>query len=251
MKVSAYIPARLQSERFPRKLLQDLGGKPVILRTFEAALQTKLFDETVVITDAPEIAGVIKQAGGKVFLSQKSHTTGTDRIAEFASQTGADIILNIQGDEPFIEKEPLEKIINFFKADVHKETDIVSLMQPIDNEQDFLNPNNVKVVTGMHGFALYFSRAPIPFPRDGQFTGAYKHIGIYAFRKPVLEKIATLPPTPLEKIEKLENLRFLQYGFRIKMLVTEKGFQGIDTPEDLEKARKYLQTREKGNQINP
>ncbi len=238
MRVAAFIPARLDSRRFPRKLLQDLGGKPVIIRTWHSASKTGLFDEICIVTDSSEIAEVCKKEGAKVLLSRKNHSTGTDRIAEFAGQTDAEIIINIQGDEPFIRKEPLAKIIEEFSRDHDKKIDIISLMQPIETEEEFLSPDNVKVVTDKNGFAMYFSRSPIPYHRDISFSKAWKHIGIYAFRKNILKKISNLPPTDLEKLEKLENLRFLQYGLRIKMLSVESGFIGIDTPEDLEQARK-------------
>ncbi len=246
MKVAAFIPARLDSRRFPGKLLKDLGGKPVIIRTWQSATQTGLFDEIYIVTDSPEIAGVCEEEGAKVLISRKNHFTGTDRIAEFAGKTLADIIINIQGDEPFIRKEPLEKIIEEFSRDNDKKIDIISLMQPIETEEEFLSPDNVKVVVDKDNFAMYFSRSPIPYHRDISFSKAWKHIGIYAFRKNILEKIATLPHTDLEKLEKLENLRFLQYGLRIKMLPVKSGFIGIDTPEDLKKARKmYNHARNK------
>ncbi len=238
MKVAALIPARLQSERFPRKLLQDLGGKPVIVRTWEAAKNSGLFDIVAVVTDSPEIENTLITAGAQVFVSRKQHPSGTDRIAEFARNIHADVIINIQGDEPFIKPAPLNQIINTFRNDYRKQIDIISLMTPIKDPHEFNKPDNVKVVTDLHGFALYFSRAPIPFPRNKNSINAYKHIGIYAFRKTVLEKIARLQPTPLEETEKLENLRFLQHGFKIKMLITNEENVGIDTPQDLEKARK-------------
>ncbi len=238
MKVAAFIPARLDSQRFPRKLLRDLNGKPVIYRTCEAVLQTGLFDTVALVTDAVEIARAVEPLPVRVFISRRHHPTGTDRIAEFAGETDAAIIVNIQGDEPFVQAEPLQMIIEMFEADKSRQIDIVSLMTPLDSEEAFRNPNNVKVVTDKDGFALYFSRAPVPYPRDGKFKGAMKHIGIYAFRREALEKIARLPQTVLEQTEKLENLRFLENGFRIKMLVTDKLNIGIDTPEDLETARK-------------
>ena len=239
-KTAAFIPARLQSQRFPGKLLRDLGGKPVVVRTWENAVKTGLFDTVWVITDSPEIAEAVRQAGGEVKISRRAHASGTDRIAEYAGETEADIIINIQADEPFVSRPALGQILEAFATDTKREIDIVSLMQPIENEKDFYDPNRVKVVTDLNGYAMYFSRAPIPYPRDGKWHGAFGHIGIYAFRRDVLEQIARLPETELEKIEKLENLRFLQAGFRIKMLLTGETFMGIDTPEDLEKARKML-----------
>ncbi len=244
MKVAAFIPARLQSERFPGKLLKNLKNKPVILHTWENMIRTRLFDQVWVITDSDEIEKVIKQAGGTVKRSKKTHPSGTDRIAEYASETDTEIIINVQGDEPFVHRELLQKIIETFENDTQKKLDIVSLMKPISNKEDFYNPNRVKVVTDNNRFAMYFSRAPVPFPRDGNFEKAFVHIGIYAFRKNILEKISRLEQSDLEKIEKLENLRFLQAGFRIKMIEIQSDIMGIDTPEDLIQAEKKIRNGE-------
>jgi len=234
------IPARYDSQRFPGKLMKDLAGKTVIRRTYEAALSSGLFDEVLVITDSELIYEEIQKHGGKAMMSQGQHATGTDRIAEFASATDAGIIINIQGDEPFINTEALQMLIEAFENDTYEVIDIASLMIKIDNKEDFLNPNNVKVVTDTDGFAMYFSRAPIPYSRDNVFEKAYKHIGVYAFRKEILEEIADLPQTDLEQIEKLENLRFLQNGMMIKMLETGMVNFGIDTEEDLQKAIEFF-----------
>jgi len=238
MKTAAFIPARLASARFPRKLLQDLGGKPVVVRTYENTLRSGLFDKVWVITDSREIAREIEKIGGTAKLSTRPHPSGTDRIAEFAHAADADIIVNVQADEPFVNPEVLNSILEAFRKDEKRQIDIVSLMRPLKSEKEFYDPNQVKVVTDYQNFALYFSRAPVPYPRDGKWSDALGHMGIYGFRRDVLEQIAALPESPLEKVEKLENLRFLQAGFRIKMLLTESEFPGIDTPEDLEKARK-------------
>jgi len=243
MKTTALIPARYDSQRFPGKLMKDLAGKTVIRRTYEAAVDSGLFEEVVVVTDSELIFNEIQQHGGQARLSKKQHFTGTDRIAEFAATTDADIIINIQGDEPFINKKALKLLIETFEGDAYEVIDIASLMIKIDNKEDFLNPNNVKVVTDTDGFAMYFSRAPIPYSRDQVFEKAYKHIGVYAFRKEILEEIAELPPTELEQIEKLENLRFLQNGMMIKMLETDSVNFGIDTEEDLQKAIEFLQNK--------
>jgi len=234
------IPARYDSQRFPGKLMKDLAGKTVILRTYEAAVNSALFDEVIVITDSQLIFDEIQKNGGQVRMSTAEHTTGTDRIAEFASGTQADIIINIQGDEPFINTEALQLLIETFENDTYEVIDIASLMIKIENKEDFLNPNNVKVVTDPDGFAMYFSRAPIPYSRDKVFEKAFKHIGVYAFRKEVLEEIAGMPPTDLEQIEKLENLRFLQNGMMIKMLETDTVNFGIDTEEDLQQAIDFI-----------
>ena len=240
MKTTALIPARYDSKRFPGKLLKDLAGKTVIRRTYEAAVNSGLFDEVVVVTDSLEIYDEINKHGGVALLSRKQHPTGTDRIAEFAENIPADIIINIQGDEPFINQKALKSLIETFENDTYEIIDIASLMIKIDNQEDFLNPNNVKVVTDTDGFAMYFSRAPIPYSRDNVFEKAYKHIGVYAFRKEILEEIALLPQTDLEQIEKLENLRFLQNGMMIKMIETDTVNFGIDTEEDLQQAIDFI-----------
>jgi 3-deoxy-D-manno-octulosonate cytidylyltransferase len=240
MKVVAMIPARYDSQRFPGKLMKDLLGKSVILRTYEAAVNSGLFSDTFVVTDSDKIFNEIVSNGGKALKSTKSHSTGTDRIAEFADRVEADIIINIQGDEPFINTRDLSALIDVFKKDTYEVVDIASLMIKIDNKENFLNPNNVKVVTDTDNFAIYFSRAPIPYSRDLIFERAFKHIGVYAFRKEILQEIAILPPTDLEQVEKLENLRFIQYGMMIKMIETDTVNFGIDTEEDLIKAEEFL-----------
>ncbi len=237
------IPARFASTRFPGKLLKKLGNKTVIAQTYEAVVNSNLFDEVYVVTDHDGIANEIKNLDGNVFISKKQHDCGTDRIAEFATKIDADIFINIQGDEPFINKTQLINLINVFKNDKTQSIDIASLMTKIFDYDEFINPNNVKVVITKQEIALYFSRAPIPYPRDNNFDYAYKHIGVYAFRKKTLLKIAKLPQTKIEKIEKLENLRFLEYGFTIKMVKTKYINFGIDTPEDLESAKQYLEQK--------
>lgn len=243
MKVVALIPARYASERFPGKLLKDLNGKSVILRTYEAAVNSLLFQEVYVITDHQDIFNEIQNSGGKALMSRKNHPSGTDRIAEFAPNIDADIFINIQGDEPFIDPEQLTSLIEVFKNDTSSAIDIASLMIKIKDENQFNNPNNVKVVFDKNNFALYFSRAPIPYPRDNKFKLAYKHIGVYAFRKSALIKIARLQESTLEKIEKLENLRFLENGFSIKMVATEHINFGIDTQDDLQEAIEFLKNQ--------
>ncbi len=240
MKVVAMIPARYASTRFPGKMLKKLGDKTVIAQTYEAAVNSSLFDEVYVVTDSKEIAKEIRRMKGKALISKKEHACGTDRIAEFAGRIDADIFINIQGDEPFIKKEQLQPLIDVFEKDKDKKIDIASLMFKTFDYDEFINPNNVKVVITKEEIALYFSRAPIPYPRDDEFDYAYKHIGVYAFRKKTLMQIAKLPQTKIEQIEKLENLRFLEYGFRIKMVKTKLVNFGIDTPEDLEYANIYL-----------
>lgn len=241
MKIIAVIPARYASTRFPAKLMQDLGGKTVIRRTYEAAVSTNLFDDVFVVTDSELIYKEIISNGGKAIMSIKEHESGSDRIAEAIENMEVDLVINVQGDEPFIDKKPLEELINVFKYDVEKKVDLGSLMFQITDKEEINNPNNVKVITDQQGFALYFSRSVIPFPRDENAGVRYmKHIGIYAFRKQALLDFYSLPMLSLEASEKLEQLRYLEYGKRIKMVETTHGSIGIDTEEDLEKARKLI-----------
>jgi 3-deoxy-manno-octulosonate cytidylyltransferase (CMP-KDO synthetase) len=241
MKVIAVIPARYASTRFPAKLMQDLGGKTIILRTYEAAKNTHLFNDVFVVTDSNLIYEEIITNGGKAIMSIKEHESGSDRIAEAVSYLDVDIVVNIQGDEPFINKDPLEKVIEVFKNDIENKIDLASLMKEFTNENDINNPNNVKVVVDQNGFALYFSRSVIPYPREKNVSVRYfQHIGIYAFRKQALLDFYSLPMKSLEASEKLEQLRYLEFGKRIKMIETGHIGIGIDTLEDLEKARKMV-----------
>ncbi len=241
MKIIAVIPARYASTRFPAKLMQDLGGKTVILRTYEAALETKLFHDVFVVTDSELIHDEIISNGGKAIMSIKEHESGSDRIAEAVENMDVDVVINVQGDEPFINKKPLEQVIEIFKKDFEKKVDLASLMFEIKDKADIESPNNVKVIVDQQGFALYFSRSVIPYPREENVGVRYmKHIGIYAFRKEALMDFYRLPMLSLEASEKLEQLRYLEYGKRIRMIETDHGSIGIDTPEDLEKARLLL-----------
>ena len=241
MKIIAVIPARYASTRFPAKLMHDLGGKTVILRTYEAAINTNLFDDVFVVTDSDLIYNEIISHGGKAIKSIKEHESGSDRIAEAVENLDVDIVINVQGDEPFIDAEPLAKVIEVFRNDVGQKVDLASLMREITNEEDINNPNNVKVVVDQNGFALYFSRSVIPYPREEKVGVRYmQHIGIYAFRKQALLDFYSLPMQSLEASEKLEQLRYLEFGKRIKMVETTHIGIGIDTPEDLEKARQML-----------
>ena len=238
LKVIAMIPARYEATRFPGKLMQDLAGKPVIVRTYEAAKSTGLFDEVYVVTDSQLIFSEIKDQGGKAILSQNEHQCGSDRIAEAVQDMQVDIVINVQGDEPFINKTALSQLLEVFKTDDKQLIDLASLKVKLAAKEDILNPNQVKVITDLNNFALYFSRSPIPFYRaDGSNVDYYKHIGIYAFRKEALMAFYKLPMSPLEASEKIECIRYLEYGKTIKMVETHEASIGIDTPEDLEKAR--------------
>lgn len=241
MKIIAVIPARYASTRFHAKLMEDLGGKTVILRTYEAAKKSNLFDDVFVVTDSDLIYKEITSNGGKAIMSIKEHESGSDRIAEAVENMDVDIVVNVQGDEPFIDTAALEKLIEVYKNDTEKKVDLASLMCEIKEEADINNPNNVKVVVNQDGFALYFSRSVIPYPREVNVGVRYmKHIGIYAFRKQALMDFYNLPMKSLEASEKLEQLRYLEFGKSIKMVETSHVGVGIDTKEDLEKARKLM-----------
>jgi len=239
MRVIAMIPARYSASRFPGKLLKDLAGKPVIVRTYESVIATELFDEVYVVTDSSEIEKAVKAHNGKVIRSIKEHDCGSDRIAEAAELLDVDIVVNVQGDEPFTRLEPLRDLIAVFKGDPEQKIDLASLIHPMHSWEDIENPNNVKVVLDTNDCVLYFSRSPIPYPRDKSVeTTYYKHIGIYAFRKSALSAFTKLPMQQNEATEKLEGIRFLEYGKKIKMVETPFQVIGIDTPEDLIEANK-------------
>lgn len=238
MKIIAMIPARYAASRFPAKLMQDLSGKPVIVRTYEAAVKTGLFDDVYVVTDSTIIFETITEAGGLAIMSKKEHDCGSDRIAEAVADMEVDIIVNVQGDEPFTDRESLAGVMEVFKNDVAKEIDLASLMVQITDQEEINNPNTVKVIVDNRNFALYFSRSPIPFPRATDVdTVYYKHKGIYAFRKSALMDFQRLPMLTLEATEKIEAIRYLEYGKKIKMVETSVSGIEIDTPEDLEKAQ--------------
>ena len=246
MRIIAVIPARYASTRFPAKLLQDLGGKSVIRTTYEAALNTQLFDDVFVVTDEQLIYDEITLHGGKAIMSKKNHESGSDRIAEAIENMEVDLVVNVQGDEPFMQKEPLSDLIEAFRNDPNQMIDLASLMRKMDDTSQVQNPNVVKVVVDNQNFALYFSRSPIPFLRDSDtVVDYYQHIGVYAFRKKALLDFYQWPVQDLERIEKLEQLRYLSFGKKIKMVKTKHVSIGIDTPEDLEAARAFLSQNKK------
>ncbi|MFD1161967.1 3-deoxy-manno-octulosonate cytidylyltransferase [Hwangdonia seohaensis] len=239
MKIISMIPARYSATRFPGKLMQDLGGKTVIRRTYEATVATNLFDDVFVVTDSDIIYKEIVNNGGKAIMSIKEHDCGSDRIAEAVEDLDIDIVINVQGDEPFTDAESLKKLIEVFKDDYDNTIDLASLMVHITDDEEIKNPNTVKVIVDNTNFALYFSRSVIPFPRDKTVdVKYYKHKGVYAFRKAALLDFYRLPMLALEASEKLEQLRYLEYGKRIKMVETDVQGIEIDTPEDLERANK-------------
>ena len=217
MKIIAMIPARYSASRFPGKLMQDLAGKSVILRTYEATVETNLFSAVYVVTDSDIISNEIKKHGGNVIMSQKEHESGSDRIAEAVQAVDCDIVVNVQGDEPFTEKVSLQKVLSVFKDDQKQEIDLASLMVHISDVDEIQNPNSVKVIVDQRNFALYFSRSPIPYHRDKSIEIKYfKHKGVYAFRKQALLDFTKLPMQMLEASEKIECIRYLEYGKKNK-----------------------------------
>lgn len=236
------IPARYAASRFPGKLMQDLGGKSVILTTYQATVNTGLFDEVYVVTDSDIIFDEIQSNGGKVIRSIKEHDCGTDRIAEAVENLNVDIVVNVQGDEPFTNREGLGKVLKVFEGEDAEKIDLASLMSEISDWKEINDPNTVKVVVDKNDFALYFSRSPIPYPRDKNVRiKYYKHKGIYAFRKQAILDFYKLPMSELEATEKVECIRFLEYGKNIKMAVSNTRSVEIDTPEDLKRANLLMQ----------
>ena len=246
MKFQAVIPARYASTRFPGKPLAVLGGKTMIQRVWERV--SDVIADAVVATDDLRIADAVKSFGGRAVMTSENHRSGTDRCAEVASGSDADVIINIQGDEPFIDLEQIKAVMDCF-SDPH--TQIATLVRQFDPEAGFealFDPNLVKVVIDDNGFAMYFSRSIIPYVRGVEWQNwldsatYYSHIGLYAYRRDVLLELARLPQSSLEKAESLEQLRWLQNGYRIKVAQSDSPTIGIDTPEDLEAAEKYLDT---------
>ena len=237
MIIVAAIPARYAATRFPGKLMQMLGNKTIIRHVYDNTVSTGLFNDVFVITDSDIIYKEIKDSGGKVIMSKKVHESGSDRIAEAIAEMNIDVIVNVQGDEPFIKKEPLEKLVRLFNDD---SIQVASLMRKISKEEAG-NHNNVKVVTDKLGYALYFSRSIIPYKRDETLNPEYfLHVGVYAYKKDVLMNFTKWPQSSLERIEKLEQLRYLENGIKIKMTETDYNNIAIDTPEDLERAKSSL-----------
>jgi 3-deoxy-manno-octulosonate cytidylyltransferase (CMP-KDO synthetase) len=236
--VVALIPARYAATRFPGKLMQQLGNKTVILHTYDATVATGLFNEVVVVTDSDIIYKEITSHGGKAIKSEKEHESGSDRIAEVAETLAADIIVNVQGDTPFVKKEPLEKLLNQFGDST---VQVASMMQVLKDPNEINDPNFVKVVVDKNMNSLFFSRNVIPFPRDKSAPVIYyEHIGVYAFRKQALLNFTQWPATPLEITEKIECLRYLENGMSLRMVVVDYMGVEIDTPEDLKRAGELL-----------
>ena len=237
-KVGAFIPARYAATRFPAKLMQMLGDKTVIRHTYDNTKATGLFDEVYVVTDSDIIFNEIVSNGGKAIMSKKTHESGSDRIAEAVENLDIDIVVNVQGDEPFVKREPLERVLACFEDSTVK---VASLMQVLNNQASIEDPNYVKVVVDKKWNALFFSRSVIPYPRSTDIAITYyEHVGVYAFKKQALIDFTHWPMSPLEAAEKIECLRYLENGVSIKMAVTNYMGVEIDTPEDLIKAAELL-----------
>jgi len=244
MRVTAVIPARYASTRFPGKPLADILGKPMVQWAYERTARSATVDRVIVATDDERIASAVKGFGGDVQMTRADHPTGTDRLAEVADRLDTDLVVNVQGDEPLVDPRMIDLAVEPLLRD--PAIPMVTLKTPLASVEEYRNPNVVKVVTDLHGFALYFSRAPIPHPRD--FEGDLqehlcrvrpcKHIGLYVYRRDFLLAYPALPATPLEELEKLEQLRALEHGHRIRVVETDLTSQGVDTPEDLEAVRK-------------
>jgi 3-deoxy-manno-octulosonate cytidylyltransferase (CMP-KDO synthetase) len=242
MKILCVIPARYASTRLPGKPLADIAGKPMIQHVYERACQAKLPSAVWVATDDQRVYDTVKGFGGQVLMTSCDHCTGTDRLAEVARQHDMDIIVNVQGDEPLIAPEVIDLAIEPF---LQQPEVVMTTLKSRLVEEDFDNPAVVKVVTDKQGFALYFSRSLIPYPRNagGDFA-VYKHIGLYAYRRDFLLQYAAMEQTPLERAESLEQLRALENGYRIKVLETNYQCIGVDTPEDLERVTKIIKANQ-------
>jgi len=244
MKVVAFIPARFGSTRLNGKPLADICGKPMIQWVCEKARAARLVNDVTVATDDERVLRAVKDFGGKAVMTSAAHASGTDRIAEAARAISADIIVNVQGDEPLIEPRLIDQAVAPMLDD--RSISLCTLKTRIKDEEEYLDPNAVKVVTDNDGFALYFSRSPLPYyrtPFDEAAHPAYKHIGLYVYRRDFLVEFASLKPAPLERCEHLEQLRALENGFKIKVVETDYNPLSVDTPEDLERVRAVIKSR--------
>ncbi|NOZ60395.1 MAG: 3-deoxy-manno-octulosonate cytidylyltransferase [Calditrichaeota bacterium] len=245
LKTVGIIPARYQSTRFPGKPLARIAGKPMIQRVYERASLAKLLDDVIVATDDERILGAVKKFGGRAEMTSPQAANGSERIAEVARGLDCDLVVNIQGDEPLIDAEVIDQLVRLM-AD-NADAPVGTLVRKIESAKDLLNPNIVKVVVDKNWYALYFSRAVIPFQRDGAERSEwprksvyYWHVGIYIYRRNFLLKFVDLPPSALEKAEQLEQLRMLENGYRLKVALTDKIAMGVDVPEDIAKVERYL-----------
>jgi len=241
MKVAAMIPARYDSQRFPGKLMADLNGKSIIVRTYENVRDMQMFDDVIVVTNSDIIRDELESNGCKYIFNESEHESGTDRIAEAAKGTDFDIIVNVQGDEPFIGRQSLADLTDSFRL---PEVKVATLAQKITNKEQINSPNVVKVVFDSKNMSIYFSRSPIPYERVfAKNAEYYKHIGVYAFRRKTLLDFVNLPKGILEQTEMIECLRYLEQGIRLKVILTEGVGIGIDSREDLTEAENYLRSK--------
>ena len=240
MKITAIIPARYGSTRFPAKVLAEIRGKPMVQWVYEKATRAKLVDEVLVATDDQRVAEAVKKFGGEVRMTSAKHQSGTDRIAELAEQLPSEIFINVQGDEPLIEPASLEALAEHLIG--NPQDPVATLAFPADTE-DLGNPDTVKVVTNLDSYALYFSRAPIPYPRNPGAATVLRHIGVYGYQRQALVDIAGHERTPLEQTESLEQLRMLESGLSIKVLLAQQAWPGVDTMDDLQRMEELLRER--------
>jgi 3-deoxy-manno-octulosonate cytidylyltransferase (CMP-KDO synthetase) len=236
----AVIPARYASTRIPGKALADIGGRPMVEHVYRRAAAARHVDAVIVATDDERIAETVRRFGGDVRMTKTTHLSGTDRLAEVAATLDCDLIVNVQGDEPLIDPDSIDRAIEPFQADGTLQ--MTTICRRLTNADEASDPNVVKVVTDRRGAALYFSRASVPYRRGPheEAAGPYKHIGLYVYRREFLLKISSLEPTPLERTESLEQLRVLEHGFGIKVIQTSHDSIGVDTPEDLDRVRRLL-----------
>lgn len=239
MKAIAVIPARLASTRLPRKMLREIGGKPLIGVVYEAVRSSSLLADVIVATDSDEIMSVCQRHGWNARMTSATHRSGTERVHEISGTESADVFINVQGDEPMVRSEQIAKLLEVMQ---NAQAQVGTLMTPAA-DIDVSNPNAVKVVTDLNGRALYFSRATIPFDRDRTDPRYFKHLGLYAYRKSALDRFVTLPESSLEKSERLEQLRFLENGISIYVGETPHDSVGVDTEEDLQRVIEILQKR--------
>ena len=243
MSTVAVIPSRYASSRLEGKALMDIVGKPMVQRVYEVALRTHSIDRVIVATDDKRILDTVHGFGGEAVLTSPRHLSGTDRIAEVADHLSCDVVVNLQGDEPLMDPRLIDDVVSLLSDD--QDVSMASAQSPIGTIEELMNPNIVKVVSDCNGYALYFSRSPVP-SRFSKVENAddslgFKHIGLYVYRKDFLKKVVNLDPSPLEKQERLEQLRVLENGYRIKLVTTKFDSIGVDTPEDLIQARKKIE----------
>lgn len=242
MNTLCVIPARYASTRLPGKPLADIAGKPMIVRVFEQASRAKSLSGVIAAVDDHRVFDALEAHGGRAMMTAKNHPTGTDRLAEVAAaHPEAELIINVQGDEPLIEPDLIDALAAAFEAE--PELQMATVKSPMRDKAEMQNPNNVKVVTDKNGYALYFSRSLLPYPRENTGAVVYKHIGIYAYKRDFLLSYAKMQPTVLEQTESLEQLRALENGYKIKVIATDFQFVGVDTPEDLAEVNRLYKER--------